>query len=100
MYVVARDDAGLGQSAIETIDIVTGAKTRLSTFDKTWLYGLALSPDERTLLVSLVESQGADLMLVEPAREASCTRRLPAALPDALRDRFRGWRVLAQPQRM
>jgi hypothetical protein len=78
VYVIARGTV-FGESAFDALDLATAARTRLSTFDKRWfpgagpprsddLSGLALSPDERSLLVSMVNSQGKDLMLMEPAR--------------------------------
>jgi dipeptidyl aminopeptidase/acylaminoacyl peptidase len=52
--------------SIVAIDIATGVRKTLATFDRPPWWGLALSPDERTLLISLVNTQGIDLMVVEP----------------------------------
>lgn len=53
--------------AVIRLDLVTGRKERLAGYGGGFWYGLALSPDERTLL-GVAASGGMDLMVVEPAR--------------------------------
>jgi Tol biopolymer transport system component/DNA-binding winged helix-turn-helix (wHTH) protein len=55
-------------TSIDAIDIASGRRRTLAPFGKRWWWGLALSPDERTLLIPGINSLGTDLMLVEPAR--------------------------------
>jgi Tol biopolymer transport system component len=56
-----------GDNTIDEIDIASGKRLTLAGFGRRW-WGVALSPDERTLIVSAINDQGLDLMLVEPAR--------------------------------
>jgi Tol biopolymer transport system component/DNA-binding winged helix-turn-helix (wHTH) protein len=62
----------VGQSAEHTsIDFVehgTGARTTIVRLGKLAWYGVALSPDQRTLLYSMLDSFGSNLMLVDGFR--------------------------------
>ena len=40
----------------------------LHRLDKGWWYGAALSPDQRSVLYSVVDNAGSNLMLVENFR--------------------------------
>ncbi len=53
---------------IDAVDLRTGMQTTVAALGKPAGGGLALSPDERTLLVPLVDAEGSDLMVVEPTR--------------------------------
>ena len=44
----------------------TGQRTTVMSLGKPIGGGIALSPDERTLLVPLVDAEGRDLMVVGP----------------------------------
>lgn len=63
LYFVARRPTGL---AVESIAIDSRHRQTLATLDRRPWWGIAVSPDERWLLVSAINSQGADLMVVEP----------------------------------
>jgi Tol biopolymer transport system component len=52
--------------SIVAIDIATGRRATLAPFGKSPWFGMTLSPDERRLLVSAVNSVNLDLMLVDP----------------------------------
>jgi Tol biopolymer transport system component len=54
--------------AVMKVDLTTGRKQRLASYETGFWYGLALSPDERTLL-GVMTSGGTDVMFVEPARQ-------------------------------
>ncbi|AMY07634.1 hypothetical protein LuPra_00808 [Luteitalea pratensis] len=60
--------AGAGFGTIDAVDLRTGTQTTIARLGKPVGGGLALSPDERTLLVPLVNAEGSDLMLVEPVQ--------------------------------
>ncbi len=60
--------AGLiSDTAIEYLDFASRKRTRLAAVGKRWWFGMALSPDETSLLFSVVESVNSNLMLVEQA---------------------------------
>ena len=58
-----RDDV-----AVMKVELSTGRIERLAPYETGFWYGLALSPDERTLL-GVLATGGTDLMFVEPARQ-------------------------------
>ncbi len=58
----------LGTVVVEAVDIESGQRRTLATLDKRTWWGMAVSPDERWLLISAINAQGTDLMVVEPAR--------------------------------
>ena len=51
---------------ISEIDIATGQRHEVATLGKRRWWGLALSPDERYLIVPAINQAGSDLMRVEP----------------------------------
>lgn len=57
-----------GPTLVDYIDYATGTRQTLARFDKTFSVGMVLTPDERSLIVSLVESAGSNLMFVEGFR--------------------------------
>lgn len=66
LYFAAAGGSGFG--TIDAIDLRTGTQTTIAHLTRPVGDGLALSPDERTLLVPLVDADGSDLMVVERAR--------------------------------
>ena len=53
------------QTSIDFFDFSTNQRTTLASLGKRWFYGMALSPRQDSVLVSLVESAGANLMVVD-----------------------------------
>ena len=53
---------------ISEIDIATGQRREVAALGKRRWWGLALSPDERYLIVPAINESGSDLMMVEPVR--------------------------------
>jgi hypothetical protein len=66
LYFLAVGDAP-NETSIDFFEFATGERTRIVDLGKPWWYGMALSPDG-TLLFSLVNSAGSNLMLVENFR--------------------------------
>lgn len=64
VYFVSLDSSY--KAAIEEVEIESGRHRRLATFDTWAAQGTALSPDERTLVVSAINAIGSNLMVVEP----------------------------------
>ena len=64
IYLVAPGDRPNTMS-IDFLDARTGLRSTRATINKDWGSGLALSPDQRWLLFSVVERAGADLMSVD-----------------------------------
>jgi Tol biopolymer transport system component/DNA-binding winged helix-turn-helix (wHTH) protein len=64
IYLVAPGDRPNTMS-IDFLDARTGRRSTRAKIDKDWESGLALSPDQRWLLFSVVERAGADLMSVD-----------------------------------
>jgi hypothetical protein len=56
------------QTSIDFVDFSTSRRTSLVRLGKRWFYGMALSPRQDSLLVSLVDSAGANLMVVNNFR--------------------------------
>jgi Tol biopolymer transport system component/DNA-binding winged helix-turn-helix (wHTH) protein len=54
--------------SIEFFDLATRRTSRLHTLDRPFWFGFALSPDERSILFSKIDSRASDLMLVENLR--------------------------------
>lgn len=67
LYFTAADRSRY-DTRIDAVDLCTGTRSTIARLGRPPGGGLALSPDERTLLVSLIDAEGSDLMLVEPAR--------------------------------
>ncbi len=55
-------------ASIEFFDLTTRKTTLLHTLDRPFWFGFALSPDERAILFSQIDSRTSDLMLVENLR--------------------------------
>lgn len=55
-------------ATIEFFDLATRKTSVLHTLDRPLWFGFALSPDERVVLFSKIDSAGSDLMLVENLR--------------------------------
>ncbi len=53
------------QTSLDFFEYATGKRSTLATVGKSFWWGMALSPDERSLLYSVVDSAGSNLMLVE-----------------------------------
>jgi Tol biopolymer transport system component/DNA-binding winged helix-turn-helix (wHTH) protein len=53
---------------VERFDLATGATTSFYELDRPYWFGFALSPDERTVLISKMDSYTSDLMWVEDLR--------------------------------
>ena len=53
------------QASIDFFDFSTNQRTTLASLGKRWFYGMALSPRQDSVLVSLVDSAGANLMVVD-----------------------------------
>jgi Tol biopolymer transport system component len=67
LYFVAVGDTP-EQTSIDFVDFSTSRRTSLVRLEKRWYYGMALSPRTDSLLVSLVDSAGANLMVVDNFR--------------------------------
>jgi Tol biopolymer transport system component/DNA-binding winged helix-turn-helix (wHTH) protein len=67
IYYLAGGGPG-GRTSIDFFDFVTGKSVTLLRLDKPWWYGMALSPDQRSVLYSVVDNAGSNLMLVENFR--------------------------------
>ena len=67
LYFVAVGDTP-EQTSIDFVDFSTSRRTSLVRLGKPWYYGMALSPRQDSLLVSLVDSAGANLMVVDNFR--------------------------------
>ncbi len=66
VYVMTTDHNCTTSTSIVAIDIATGQRTTLASFGKPPWFGMTLSPDERLLLLSAVNDENLDLMLVDP----------------------------------
>jgi Tol biopolymer transport system component len=66
LYLMARGESSY-DTAIDYVDLASRSRKRLTSIGKRWWFGLALSPDEKSLLYSIVESSDANLMLVDKA---------------------------------
>jgi len=64
LYFVAVGSAP-EQTSIDFFDFSTNQRTTLASLGKRWFYGMALSPRQDSVLVSLVDSAGANLMVVD-----------------------------------
>lgn len=68
IYFISAARGQDGHSAIEFYEFTTGRRKVLATMDKSFSWGLALSPDGRSLVHSLVDRVSSNLMLVENFR--------------------------------
>jgi hypothetical protein len=54
--------------SIDFFDFATGKTKSLLRIQKPWSYGMAISPDQQSLLFSVVDTAGSNLMFVENFR--------------------------------
>ena len=64
LYFVAVGDTR-DKLSVDFLEFATGKRLTLVHLDKPFWIGMTLSPDERSLVFSLVESAGSNLMLVD-----------------------------------
>ena len=64
LYFVAVGDAP-HKTSIDFFDYTTGKRTTLLALGKQYWWGMALSPDQRSLLYSVIDTAGSNLMLVD-----------------------------------
>ena len=67
MYFVPVQD-GVGGSSIQFLSLDTNQTRSIATFEKPLGFGLAVSPDGRSILYTQIEQAGSELMLVENFR--------------------------------
>jgi Tol biopolymer transport system component/DNA-binding winged helix-turn-helix (wHTH) protein len=67
LYFAAVNDAS-DKVSIDFFDFRTRQRSTLGRLDKPFWYGMAMSPDERSLVFSVVESAGSNLMVVDRFR--------------------------------
>jgi Tol biopolymer transport system component len=67
LYFLAFGDAP-SKTSIDFFEYATGKRTTLLNLGKPYWWGMALSPDQKSLLYSLVDSAGSNLMLVDNFR--------------------------------
>jgi Tol biopolymer transport system component/predicted Ser/Thr protein kinase len=67
LYFLAVEDAP-EKTSIDFFEFATGTRTRIVDLRKKFWFGMALSPDGKSLLFSLVNGAGSNLMLVENFR--------------------------------
>jgi hypothetical protein len=67
LYFVALDDTR-SKASIDFLDVRTRQRATLVRLDKPFWYGMTLSPDERSLVFSMVDSAGSNLMVVDKFR--------------------------------
>jgi hypothetical protein len=64
VYFLAVGDSP-SKTSIDFFEFSTGRRTTLATVGKPWWSGIALSPDQASLLFATIDRDGSDLMLVE-----------------------------------
>ena len=67
VYFVAVGDSPW-YASIDFVEPATGHRTTLVRLGKPAYYGAALSPDQRSMLFSTIDSYGSNLMLVDTFR--------------------------------
>jgi Tol biopolymer transport system component len=67
LYFLAVGDAP-NKTSIDFVEYATGKRTTLLNLGKQYWWGMALSPDQKSLLYSVVDSAGSNLMLVDHFR--------------------------------
>lgn len=60
--------SGRQQTSLDFFDFASGKRSTLASIGKPYWWGMALSPDEKSLLYSVVDSGGSNLMLVDRFR--------------------------------
>jgi Tol biopolymer transport system component/DNA-binding winged helix-turn-helix (wHTH) protein len=68
IYFVAAHGGQGDRTSVDFFDFASGKTMTLHRLDKPWWYGAALSPDQRSVLYSVVDNAGSNLMLVENFR--------------------------------
>jgi len=68
IYFISGDRGVNGRAAIEFYDFSTSKRKVLAAIEKSFSYGLALSPDGRWLVHPLVDHASGNLMIVENFR--------------------------------
>lgn len=56
------------QTAIEFYDFATSRRELLFTLNKPWFYGMSISPDQHSLVYSVIDHAGSNLMLIDNFR--------------------------------
>ena len=64
LYFVAFGATG-DKPSVDFFDFATSKRSTLVRLDKPFWFGMTLSPDERSLVFSLVDSAGSNVMLVD-----------------------------------
>ena len=64
LYFISQG-ASVTDTSIEYFDVFAGRRTRLGAIGKQWWYGVALSPDEKWLMYSVVDRTDSKLMVVD-----------------------------------
>jgi hypothetical protein len=67
VYLIANGDRP-GQQELHVVEHASGRRSTLVRTDRPAWAGMALSPDEGTLIVTVIDTRHADLMLAEPVR--------------------------------
>jgi Tol biopolymer transport system component/DNA-binding winged helix-turn-helix (wHTH) protein len=67
LYFLAVGD-GPANTSIDFYDFATGKRTTLLPLGKEHWWGMALSPDQRSVLYSVIDSSGSNLMVVDTFR--------------------------------
>ena len=67
LYFLASSDAP-AKTSIDFYEFATGRRTTLLELGKEHWWGMALSPDQQSLLYSVVDSAGSNLMVVDKFR--------------------------------
>jgi eukaryotic-like serine/threonine-protein kinase len=67
LYFVAVGDSP-ERTSLDFFDFATSKRTTVTTLNKPWWYGIALSPDGKSLLLPMIASAGSNLMLLENFR--------------------------------
>jgi Tol biopolymer transport system component len=67
LYFLAAGDTPY-KNSIDFFEYATGKRITLLNLAKQYWYGMALSPDRKSLLYSMIDSAGSSLMLVDDFR--------------------------------
>ncbi len=67
IYFLALGDTAQ-KTSIDFFEFATGRRTTVLNVGKEWWFGMALSPDQKSLLYSVIDNAGSNLMLVDKIR--------------------------------
>jgi hypothetical protein len=67
LYFLAQGDTPY-KTSIDFFEFATGKRSTLLNVGKQWFVGMALSPDQKSLLYSVIDNAGSNLMLVDNFR--------------------------------